>query len=77
MTCLLDNVWRSCILTTSESLKVDQESLSLISIGSLAEIKLFTVIHVYTGRWKIYNLNWRRRRLLLEMNLRYITFFVI
>ena len=57
MTSLLDNVWRSCILTTSESLKVDQESLSLISIGSLAEIKLFTVIHVYTGRWKIYNLN--------------------
>ena len=66
------------MLTTSESLKVDQESSSLIiTIGSLAEINLFTVIHVYTGRWKIYNLNWRRRRLLLEMNLRYITFFVI
>ena len=57
MTCLLDNVWRSCMLTTSGSEKVDQESSSLITTGSLAEIKLFTVIHVYTGRWKIYNLN--------------------
>ena len=57
MTCLLDNVWRSCMLTTTGSLKVDQESSSLITAGSLAEIKLFTVIHVYTGRWKICNLN--------------------
>ena len=45
------------MLTTTGSLKVDQESSSLITTGSLAEIKLFTVIHVYTGRWKIYNLN--------------------